>query len=721
MPSDSSESSSAPPDCSQAMGGGCGPAPASVDCIEDTGDTADSGQGFSDIEGGGCGCATGPTPLFWWPLWVLVLAVWRRRVSVAGVVALGVASPARALDVDLFQPGDGGRFVSLLDTDPGTPWSPRVALTGGVANDPVIVQNDVLVTSLVDDVQRVELGASLPLGEQIRVALAAPYIWSVAYDGVVQPPMMGVPRGAVSIHTKEGRIRHAWEVELSANQRNPVAARYLLGDPGAIAATWAFSRTSGPVVVGGELGASFRGETELPGVTVSRQGHFGAAVAWEPWERVPTSLELLGRTPMASGTGRVGWPAEVLATAGRRTETGWALRAGAGFGITNGVGAPNWRAFAMAERSVGVVEDVDGDGIANLRDLCRRQPEDFDGFHDGDGCPDLDNDLDSIPDTEDLCPNEPEVRNGHADADGCPDELVVLTVRVLLPGLSRGTQAWLRVDGGGASEEMVVFHDDPVTVRLPDGMWLLRAGAVGHTTVTERVAVAHSAERSVVLELEAQPVATLVVRADHALTGEALAADVAVSPIDCPSSVEGGTAAVAAGEELTVDLAACDWDVQVSAPGFEKRRATVSLRSGRESVLRLRLAPREVHTVGSELRLDAPLLFGHDQAVLPPDAGPRLDALAEWLAERVDVVLLRIEGRADELGDAAYNLALSNARAEAVCAGLVERGVAPERLQALGSGEAFAVDPGAMGSAPGAGLDRQVRFVMLVWDRTAEP
>ncbi|MCK4593764.1 OmpA family protein, partial [bacterium] len=49
------------------------------------------------------------------------------------------------------------------------------------------------------------------------------------------------------------------------------------------------------------------------------------------------------------------------------------------------------------------------------------EPEDFDGYKDADGCPDLDNDGDGIPDTEDACPNEPETVNGYQDEDGCPD------------------------------------------------------------------------------------------------------------------------------------------------------------------------------------------------------------------------------------------------------------------------------------------------------------
>jgi OmpA-OmpF porin, OOP family len=65
--------------------------------------------------------------------------------------------------------------------------------------------------------------------------------------------------------------------------------------------------------------------------------------------------------------------------------------------------------------------DQDGDGIPDDRDECPTEPEDFDGFEDEDGCPDLDNDNDGIPDAVDQCPNDPEDRDGFEDEDGCPD------------------------------------------------------------------------------------------------------------------------------------------------------------------------------------------------------------------------------------------------------------------------------------------------------------
>ncbi len=65
--------------------------------------------------------------------------------------------------------------------------------------------------------------------------------------------------------------------------------------------------------------------------------------------------------------------------------------------------------------------DNDGDGIEDRLDLAPNLPEDFDGFEDEDGRPELDNDLDGIPDRVDQCPMQPEDFDGVEDEDGCPD------------------------------------------------------------------------------------------------------------------------------------------------------------------------------------------------------------------------------------------------------------------------------------------------------------
>ena len=70
---------------------------------------------------------------------------------------------------------------------------------------------------------------------------------------------------------------------------------------------------------------------------------------------------------------------------------------------------------------VMIPQDNDKDGINDFDDKCPNAPEDFDGFEDEDGCPDLDNDKDGLPDIRDKCPALAEDMDGFEDMDGCPD------------------------------------------------------------------------------------------------------------------------------------------------------------------------------------------------------------------------------------------------------------------------------------------------------------
>ena len=104
---------------------------------------------------------------------------------------------------------------------------------------------------------------------------------------------------------------------------------------------------------------------------------------------------------------------------------------GAGFPLTPELDVGVGIVFRLGETRAGGAEDTrlahapppdrDGDGIPDDQDACPDRPEDFDGFEDADGCPDIDNDLDRVLDIADKCPNEPETYNGYEDEDGCPD------------------------------------------------------------------------------------------------------------------------------------------------------------------------------------------------------------------------------------------------------------------------------------------------------------
>ena len=102
------------------------------------------------------------------------------------------------------------------------------------------------------------------------------------------------------------------------------------------------------------------------------------------------------------------------------------------------------------------------------------------------------------------------------------------------------------------------------------------------------------------------------------------------------------------------------------------------------------------------------LHFASDQSTIPADATSLLDDIATTLKNFPDWHL-RIVGHTDATSDPEPNEALSLARANAVKAGLVERGVDEQRLAAAGAGEKRPV--AGNDTAEGRALNRRVELV----------
>src|SRR5699024_9004319 len=75
------------------------------------------------------------------------------------------------------------------------------------------------------------------------------------------------------------------------------------------------------------------------------------------------------------------------------------------------------------------------------------------------------------------------------------------------------------------------------------------------------------------------------------------------------------------------------------------------------------------------------VLFARDQWQLDEAARERLDLVARYAVADPKVHRIRVAGHADAQGRQLRNLELSRQRAEAVARYLMERGVAPERIQ----------------------------------------
>ncbi len=103
------------------------------------------------------------------------------------------------------------------------------------------------------------------------------------------------------------------------------------------------------------------------------------------------------------------------------------------------------------------------------------------------------------------------------------------------------------------------------------------------------------------------------------------------------------------------------------------------------------------------------VLFAFNKSELTPQAGPRLDKLASFLKQFPQRKLL-VEGYTDAIGTDAYNLELSERRAEAIREALVARGVDTTRVVTKGYGKAYPVADNA--SVDGRAVNRRVEVVI---------
>ncbi len=114
-----------------------------------------------------------------------------------------------------------------------------------------------------------------------------------------------------------------------------------------------------------------------------------------------------------------------------------------------------------------------------------------------------------------------------------------------------------------------------------------------------------------------------------------------------------------------------------------------------------------------EVKEDQPVTLDHiefetDRSTLLEASIQQLDQLVIFLADHPSVQI-QIHGHTDDQGSAAYNQALSESRAQAVGAFLIENGIEATRIQTAGYGETRPIQPND--SEDGRRRNRRVEFI----------
>jgi outer membrane protein OmpA-like peptidoglycan-associated protein len=159
-------------------------------------------------------------------------------------------------------------------------------------------------------------------------------------------------------------------------------------------------------------------------------------------------------------------------------------------------------------------------------------------------------------------------------------------------------------------------------------------------------------------------------------------------------------------------------ELRVEADGYLVLVVPVDVRARQESSVDLLLRPKpkqpKVAITAKEITIKDQIQFALDSAVILPESFGLLTEIADTVIRRPEIRRVEVQGHTDNSGSADHNQLLSEQRAEAVRAWLVQHGVSSERLVARGYGQERPLVPNV--TAGNRAQNRRVQFIILERD-----
>lgn len=541
---------------------------------------------------------------------------------------------------------------------------------------------EVEINPALDHLVTLNLSGGVSLHERVRLDLALPLHFA-SFD--IEGDYQGVSLGDLRATALIGILRPDWadkgfglgaslHMDIPTGSPTRFLGQRTVAGGGRVLAHYAWEHFT----VGGELGLQFNPAIDLDNLRNPDQLLFGANVGYKINELHGLNLEARLAAGLARNDRRgAETPSELALSYRHRTTSGGHLAAGLSTGISPGVGAARVRLFlggGFGHVKTVDLSDVDGDGI--LADY-------------------------------DSCPAEPETVNDYLDEDGCPDALSELGVSVQYDGEPlKGVETTQSRDGG--EPETFTSKAKPQVREVVPGSTWRASGAMDCLSGDGEVVVGESRADLVV---QLAPVRDARVVFDVVDVDGEPVPDVKVywqtEGLGCvPDELllaEGkGETEVGLGEHV----------LYVEAPDFRIHRQTVLVEPGSgEIVLTITLEPTKVDVQDEEIRILEKVFFETASAEIKEVSYGLLDEVATVLLAYPSIERVEVAGHTDSRGDDAYNLDLSQRRADAVRTFLIKDGVEPDRLVAVGYGETRPIADNNRSS--GRDQNRRVEFNIL--------
>jgi outer membrane protein OmpA-like peptidoglycan-associated protein len=489
----------------------------------------------------------------------------------------------------------------------------------------------------------------------------------------------GAGLGDVALDIKAGLIQRehdGWGLAVGGRADLPTTTLTPETPIGSDAFVWALEGIvdykDGPLLVAANLGTRSMPEVDLQNVTMDDYlfWRVGAGIAVNSDETVGLSADLVGGLTYKAGLSNgAGNPVEFMGGAWARVQDRLVMRVGGGTGLSEGIGAPDFRVVAMMGYEPPVKRDKDDDGVINKLDKCRDVPEDKDGFNDADGCPD--------PSTK--------VRVIVQDPKGN----VLKDAAVVLKGPD-GEKA-------GQGEFEVEVHP---------GAWQVTGTLKRYATVDRTDTIAEGGAQTVQVVMEPLFGTTKVI-----------VVDAAGNKLKGVFSSDGANATRFKEGIGSIDLDPGAHNIVVRSDGYKSAFKGIETKKGELTEVTFVLEPAKAVITKEKIEIREKVFFDTGKATIQASSNQLLDDVADILKENADIKKIRVEGHTDKVGNAASNRKLSDERAKAVVAYLVAKGVAANRMEAIGYGPDKPVDPA---STPEAyEKNRRVEFFIVERDAPA--
>ncbi|HMJ13015.1 MAG TPA: OmpA family protein [Polyangiaceae bacterium] len=369
---------------------------------------------------------------------------WLVSIAAAAIVlltsSLGFAQELERFELNRFQPAPAGdRFFGVQGGDPASSGPLRVMALGNYAYRPLVLyrdDGDERVGSVVSDQLLLHGAVALGLFERLLLSVDVPIALvtdgdSPEADGLDIASPSGSSLGDVRLGARVrvlGEAREPLELALGGYVWLPTGDEEKFAGDGKVRGLPALIAAGevGRFAYAANAGVMLRPERQFAATQIGTELVFGAAAGVLFAKRkLLIGPELYGSTTFDDAFQRDTTNLEAILGAKLRVGP-VVLGAGAGPGLTRGLGTPSLRALlsvtiAPQAAEDEAVSDRDHDGIIDEFDACPTVPGKVSVDPQKNGCP-PDRDGDGILDSDDACPKLAGAPNEDRSKHGCPPD-----------------------------------------------------------------------------------------------------------------------------------------------------------------------------------------------------------------------------------------------------------------------------------------------------------